>query len=116
MALTAMLASPFAVFVGVFFFVQVSQSMTAGNMQVIGSLIAPAHARGKFFGTWRLIAEMGATVSPIAFALLAETVSYGASFVFIAATALLAATVLGTAVRSALESAGEPRAPKGEQI
>ena len=36
-------------------------------MQVLGSDMAPADARRRFFGFWRLIGELGGLVSPALF-------------------------------------------------
>jgi hypothetical protein len=102
MAAVAFMGLPFSVYVPAFLAMQFSQSLTAGNMQVIGSLIAPAHVRGRFFGVWRLIGEGGSALSPAIFALLAETTSYGVSFAFLSACSVGAALVLGTQVRQAL--------------
>jgi MFS family permease len=71
-------------------------------MQVIGSDIAPADARGRFFGVWRLIGEIGQVLSPIVFALLAEGPGYGASFLFLACTAFGSALVLATRIKETL--------------
>lgn len=44
--------------------------MTAASMQVLGSDMAPD--RGRFFGFWRLIGEIGGLVSSALFGVLAE--------------------------------------------
>jgi MFS-type transporter involved in bile tolerance (Atg22 family) len=93
---------PFGVFVVSLIITQGSQSLTAGNMQVIGSIIAPEEARGRFFGVWRLIGEIGSTASPALFALLAELHSYSAGFLSLSLASLLAAGLLVTYVRAAL--------------
>ena len=103
MAVIAFTGAPFSVYIPAFLVLQLSQSLTAGNMQVIGSLIAPEHVRGRFFGVWRLVAEGGSASSPIVFAFLAEKLSYGASFAFLCASALCAAIVLATRVTPALK-------------
>lgn len=102
-AWTAYAHLPFAMFVLAFLAFHAAQSVTSGNMQVIGSDIAPAHARGKFFGVWRLIGEIGMVLSPMAFAFLAETHEYGASFVFLSTMAFATALVLGTKIRETLK-------------
>jgi MFS family permease len=103
---------PFSAFVAALCVTQASQSLTAGNMQVIGSVIAPEHVRGRFFGVWRLIGEIGSTASPTAFALLSSHHSYAAGFLTLSIAALGAAVLLWTQVRRAL---GETRAP-GEHV
>ena len=108
-AWTAHANLPFATYVGAFVWFQVGQSVTSGNMQIIGSDIAPVHARGQFFGVWRLIGEIGQLVSPIAFAYLVENYAYDAGFGFLSFTSFATALVLAFLVK---ESLG--RAPKSE--
>jgi MFS family permease len=98
MAVTSLANLPFGAYVLAFFSVQTSQSITAGNMQVIGSVIAPAHLRGRFFGVWRLIGEVGSAISPAVFALLAETYKYGVGFMFLSITSLCTAILLAIRV------------------
>lgn len=110
MAAVAFTNGPFSVYVPAFIALQLSQSLTAGNMQVIGSLIAPAHVRGRFFGVWRVVGEGGSAASPALFAVLAAQFSYAVSFAFLAAFALGAAAVLGTQVRQAMRELNKPKA------
>jgi MFS family permease len=102
-AATAYLNLPFEAFVAAFLLMHAAQSITSGNMQVIGSDIAPAHVRGKFFGVWRTIGEIGQVGSPVIFAFLAESYSYGAAFIFLSTTAMATALVLGTQVKEPLK-------------
>ncbi len=97
---------PFSAFVVALCVTQGSQSLTAGNMQVIGSVIAPEHVRGRFFGIWRLIGEIGSTGSPLVFALLSSHHSYAAGFLSLSIAAAGAAVLLWTQVRHALGEAG----------
>jgi MFS family permease len=108
MAGIAFVHGSFSVYVPAFLALQFSQSLTAGNMQVIGTLIAPEHVRGRFFGVWRLVGEAGTAISPALFAVIAEHASYGASFAFLSAFALGAAAILYTQVRQALHKMNEP--------
>jgi len=101
-AFTAYAGLPLETYVVAFICVTAAQNITSGNMQVIGSDIAPAHVRGKFFGVWRLISEIGQVLSPVAYALLAETTGYWTAFLFLGATALGTALVLGTQVKEPL--------------
>ncbi|HJU60704.1 MAG TPA: MFS transporter [Candidatus Binatia bacterium] len=75
------------------------QSVTAGSMQVLGSDMAPAVARGRFFGFWRLIGEIGGLVSPALFALVAEQIAYSAAFALFALCALATASLLTFSVK-----------------
>ncbi len=108
MAVVAFVHGPFGVYVPAFLALQFSQSLTAGNMQVIGTLIAPEHVRGRFFGVWRLVGEAGTAISPALFAVVAEHASYAASFAFLSLFALSAAVILYTQVRHALHKMNEP--------
>jgi MFS family permease len=75
------------------------QSVTAGSMQVLGSDMAPAVARGRFFGFWRLIGEIGGLISPALFALVAEQIAYSAAFALFALCALATASLLTFSVK-----------------
>jgi MFS family permease len=75
------------------------QSVTAGSMQVLGSDMAPAVARGRFFGFWRLIGEIGGLVSPALFALVAEQIAYSAAFTLFALCSLATAALLTFSVK-----------------
>ncbi len=101
-----------------FIAMQAAQNITSGNMQVIGSDIAPARARGKFFGVWRLIGEIGQVGSPVAYAFLAERSGYWTAFLFLATTAAGTALVLATQVKEPLRRAeaetGASEAAMGE--
>lgn len=71
-----------------------AQALTAGSIQTVGADVAPAEGRGRFLGMWRFTGLSGSTLSPTIFALLAAQVSYGASFLFNAASALVVAVLL----------------------
>jgi MFS family permease len=86
-----------------FFWVHAGHSVTSGSMQVVGSDMAPAAARGRFFGMWRLVGEIGSLVSPALFALVAEQTAYSAAFVLFGFCALATAGLLNFSVR---ETAG----------
>ncbi len=47
-----------------------------------------------FLGLWRLTGQGGSTISPILFAVIAEAVNYGSSFLFVAASAAVVAFLL----------------------
>jgi MFS family permease len=81
-------------YVGLFFFGVALQSLTGGSVQTIGADVAPPEARGTFLGLWRFTGQGGAAISPIMFALLADHVSYTASFLFTAASAATVAFLL----------------------
>jgi MFS family permease len=70
------------------------QSLTGGSVQTIGADVAPPEARGTFLGLWRFTGQGGATLSPIIFAVLADELNYGSSFLFTAASAAMVAFLL----------------------
>jgi len=99
MALTAQWRLTLTAFIVAYVWVQGAQSLTSGNMQVLGADLAPASSRGKFFGVWRMIGEVGHLLSPAIFALLAEKIAYSLSFFFLAFCSFAAAAVVGLRVR-----------------
>jgi len=79
----------------VLFFVAVSmQGLTGSSIQTVGADVAPPEARGMFLGIWRLTGQGGATMGPVLFAVIAETLNYGSSFLFTAAAAAAVAFLL----------------------
>ena len=81
-------------YAGLFFLGVALQSLTGGSVQTVGADVAPPEARGTFLGLWRFTGQGGATLSPIIFAVIADQVSYGASFLFTAASAATVACLL----------------------
>ena len=81
-------------FIASFVFVHLAVSIISGNMQTLGTDVAPAQARGLFFGVSRLIAQGGSTASPTSFGLLSGAFGFGAAFVLLSSTAFAAALVV----------------------
>jgi len=75
-----------------------SQSVTSGNMQVLGADLAPARARGRFIGLWRMLAQLGNASSPTMFSLFA-VIGYGASFSFMGVCALIVSLIIGLKIK-----------------
>ncbi|HEY7065406.1 MAG TPA: MFS transporter [Chloroflexota bacterium] len=113
MAAVAYLNLSLTSYMATLFLVRASLSMTSGSMQVLASDAAPAESRGRFLGVWRLIAEGGQVLSPLAFAGLADHVSFPAAFSFLAFTSLGAAFLLATGVRETARRVAEAPAPSG---
>jgi len=88
-----------ASFVAGFLWIHGGHSVTSGSMQVLGSDMAPAVARGRFFGFWRLIGEIGSLVSPALFALVADQIAYSAAFMFFGFCSLATALLLAFSVK-----------------
>jgi MFS family permease len=93
MSLTAFFPLPMSFFLASYVLVQASAGTTGGTMQVLGTDLAPTVNKGRFFAIWRTLAQAGALVAPAAYAYLAENVSYGVGFLYMAACA--AVVVLG---------------------
>jgi MFS family permease len=115
MAFTAYEHTMFELWVLSFLMVQASQSITSGNMQTLGSDMAPAHARGKFMGMWQLIGNVGTTLSPAVFGFVSASYGYAASFGVFAFTALGAALIVGTQVRETVRRE-DSHATEGAQM
>ena len=88
-----------ATFVTGFLWIHGGQAVTAGSMQVLGSDMAPASARGRFFGFWRMIGEIGGLISPALFGLTAERVAYSAAFALFGICSLTTAALLAFSVQ-----------------
>ena len=94
LALTNYLDVDKAVFVVAFVAVHLAVSLISGNMQTLGTDVAPAHARGAFFGVSRLVAQTGALSSPSSFALLITVSTFTVAFSLLAATAFAAGLIV----------------------
>lgn len=105
MSLTAFFPLPMSFFLFTYVLVQASAGTTGGTMQVLGSDLSPPNNRGRFFGIWRLIAQLGATAAPAAYAFLAEHAGYGVAFLYLSACAVVVviavAGVLGNTMKQA---------------
>jgi MFS family permease len=111
MASTALFQMPFEIFVVAYFAVHLSQGITGGNMQVMGSDLAPKRARGQFISAWRLIANLGSEASAPSFALIGAAFGYAASMATMAFGSLGVALVVGLLIR---ETVG--RARDGDEL
>jgi len=115
MALTAALGASLAVFLTAYFALHMAQAVTAGNMQVLGSDLAPERARGRFFSVWRMFGEAGSAVSPVIFTALAAGVSYAAAFGFIGISGFTVAMIIGFKIQETVGSiSGRSRRRSGE--
>lgn len=94
LAISAFAHLSLAWYVALFLLGVALQAMTGGSIQTVGTDVAPPEARGTFLGLFRFTGQGGVALSPIIFALLADRVSYGSSFLFIAASAAVVAFLL----------------------
>ncbi len=112
MATTAAMELPLVAFIAAFIWINIGVSMMAGTMQTIGADIAPADARGKFFGVNRLIAEGGSLMNPVIFGVVTGLVTGGAAFAgafgVMAVSAFLAANLIGFGLRETLHKDSPP--------
>jgi MFS family permease len=95
MVLTAALAWPFSAFVVIFLVVQGALTITQGALQVLGSDLAPADVRGRFFGVWQTVNQMGTVLSPSMFAVLSETAGAATAFAYLGFAALVVVVLIG---------------------
>ena len=97
-----------AYFIGGFIAIHVAVNIISGNMQTLGTDVAPPAARGRFFGFSRLIAQTGSLMSPVSFGVLSSTAvlpfvaSYTVAFSFLAGTALTASLIVGLFIKETL--------------
>ncbi len=108
-AFTAWAGLPFPFFAAAYLIMQSSLNITSGNMQTLGSDLAPAQGRAKFMSAWLMVGQLGMTVSPWAMGMLSTGLGYTAAFLALAASSAGAAFIVGTQVRETVR-----RAPKQE--
>lgn len=89
-----------------FILINLAVSFMAGSMQTLGSDVAPAGARGKFFGVNRLIAEAGSATNPgiftLSVALIAGAGGFTVAFMSMGGFALAASLLVGLLLRETL--------------
>jgi MFS family permease len=113
LSVTAYRGSSFELFVLAYFCVHVSNGITGGNMQTLGSDIAPEKARGRFYGVWNTVGHIGGPLSTSTFALLSAGIGYWASFGFLSTMSCAAALILATLVRDRLREKPKAAAVTG---
>ncbi len=89
LAATAYLDTSFAWFIAAFVAIHMSVNIISGNMQTLGTDVAPTEARGMFFGVSRTVAQGGATLSPASFGVLTGLFGAGLAFSFLGAAAVV---------------------------
>jgi len=101
---TDYMSSSLGIFILAYVCVFTSNGITGGNMQTLGSDIAPEKARGKFYGVWQTITTVGAPGGTTMFAVLSGRMGYWMAFGFLGITAGATALILGTQVHERLRS------------
>jgi MFS family permease len=109
-AVSSVVDMAFYPFLVLYFLLHASQGLTAGNMQVLGSDLAPARMRGRFFSFQRLAGEFGGAMSPTMFSLL-TAISYAAAFSFVGFCGLTVASIIGFKIKDVVG-----RAPRREEV
>jgi MFS family permease len=109
-AITFFASLPFSTFIVAFVALHLSMSLMTGNMQTLGSDVAPAHARGRFFGVSRMVSQSGTLASPTSFAILSQLVNFGVAFIFLGGAALTGAFIVVFILKETLQKA--PRRPR----
>jgi len=107
MMFTAFFQTPFEVYAVAFLCVSFASGITGGNMQVMGSDLAPARGRGQWIAAWRFIAETGNQLSPTVFAIASALFGYVGSFGIVGFSAAAVALLVGFGVQ---ETVGRTRA------
>ena len=89
-----------------FITINLAVSFMAGSMQTLGSDVAPAAARGKFFGVNRLIAEAGSATNPgiftLSVALIAGSGGFTVAFASMGGFAVSASLLIAFVLRETL--------------
>lgn len=111
-AATALTRAPFEIFVVAFFFMNMAESITGGNMQTLGADLAPTLARGRFFGAWRLVGRGGGAAGPAIFGSVADAVSYAAAFSVLAVASLGVALIVGLLIRETVNRPAQAAAAR----
>ncbi len=94
LAASAFLHLSYAWFVTLFMIGVALQALTGGSVQTVGADVAPPEARGTFLGLWAFTGQFAMTLSPFVFALIADHVNYGASFLFTAGCGVVVSILL----------------------
>lgn len=88
----------FGYFVFGFIVLQMTNSLLTGSWQVIGSDLAPAGARGRFFAVGRTVTQAGFATNPALFSVLTAVSGFTASLGVIGAMGMVSSAVLGLLV------------------
>ena len=108
LAMTAAASLPFYAFVIGFVWMQLTASVLAGSMQIIGTDIAPKNARGRFFGVGQTVTYAGFMSNPLSFSVLTAISGFTAAFAFLAGTGFASALILAFLVRETLGRNQDP--------
>jgi MFS family permease len=113
---TAFFDMPFNIYVIAYLCVTFSQGITGGNMQVMGSDLAPSRGRGQWMSVWRFIAESGNQLSPTVFAAVAFLWGYVGSFSVVGFSAMSVALLVGLGIRETVGRDRGDRPPPADEV
>jgi MFS family permease len=99
---------PFPAFVLAYTVTLMAQATTSGSMQILGSDLAPADARGRFFAMWRIVSEGAGVAGPSLVALIAEAASFTAAFGAVAVAGLFVAALMGKMLKETVQERPRP--------
>ncbi|MEE8519533.1 MAG: MFS transporter [Dehalococcoidia bacterium] len=107
MGATSLFGLSFTWFVASFIAVHAAVSLVSGNMQTLGTDIAPPHARGRFFGVSRLVSQTGSLGSTSSFGLItwvlgATVAGYTTAFAVLGGAAVLASGLVAAFIKETL--------------
>lgn len=88
MSVSAFYPVPMSYFLATYVLVQATAGTTGGTMQVLGTDLSPKENRGRFFAIWRTIAQLGATIAPAMYGLIAEHAGFGFAFLYLSLCAV----------------------------
>jgi MFS family permease len=114
MALTDALSVHESVFITAFIAVHVAVSLISGNMQTLGTDVAPTHARGAFFGWSRTISQGGSLVSQASVTPMLVLAGYTGVFALFAFTAMAAGFIVLLAIPETLKKEKPAETPAPE--
>lgn len=116
MAVVAVAELPFPVYFVSLVLAHMAQALTHGSMQTLAADVAPANARGKFFGMWKLVGETAMFMSPVLFTFFSTTGGFIASFLYLGFSGFMAAGLTLFFVKETLSrpAKGNVHAPMGE--
>ena len=98
LGVTSFAGLSFTYFVIGFVVLQTMNSLLTGSWQVIGSDMAPAGARGRFFAVGRTVTQGGFATNPAAFAVLTAVSGFTLALGTIGVASMLSAAILGAFV------------------
>jgi MFS family permease len=109
LAATALFGWDYWAFVVGFVWMQLIGAGLSGSMQTIGTDLAPAKARGRFFGIGRMVSQAGFMANPLTFGALTALSGFTAAFTFVAGSGFVSALILGFLIKESLLKDGDKK-------